>query len=346
MSKFAVRWRVAVCWGACVAGVLIFPAVARSLTTKDTASDSGADTVAGGQTQPNPIAVPQPTVGPVADDSQYQLGPDSQRQNGVPQGTITPYEKLDSKIYPGTKRRYSVYVPAQYDPAEPACLMVFQDGHAYENPEGQFRVPIVFDNLIHKREMPITIAVFIDPGHLKDQLPEKRDWQPDPENRSVEYDSMNNDYTKFLLEEIMPEIENEYSISGDAKRRAICGISSGGICAFTVAWNRPDKFSKVLSHVGSFVDLRGGHNYPSLIRKQKPAKAIRIFLQDGANDLDNQFGNWPLANQQMAAALKFSGYDYKFEYGEGEHSGAHGGAILPDSLRWLWRDIKVSRSKD
>ncbi len=217
--------------------------------------------------------------------------------------------------------------------------MVFQDGHAYQDPNGQFRVPIVYDNLIHKGELPVTIVVFVDPGHKKEELPPQRGWRPEPENRSFEYDSMTDAYSRFLLEELLPEVEREYRISDQAKDRAIGGISSGGICAFSVAWHRPDSFSKVLSHVGSFVHIRGGHNYPPLIRKTRK-KPLRVFLQGGSGDLDNRHGHWPLGNQQMAAALKFAGYEYKFEFGEGGHNGIHGGAILPDSLRWLWQDLK------
>lgn len=277
--------------------------------------------------------------GSIVDDSQYQLGQDSQRQAGVPEGKIEQHTFTNSKVFPETRRHYSVYVPAQYDGSKPACLMVFQDGHAYEAVDGQFRVPIVFDNLIHKKEMPITIAVFIDPGHKKPELPPQRGWRPEPENRSFEYDTLSDAYSRFLLEELLPEVEKKYQISQDPACRAIGGISSGGICAFTVAWQRPDSFGKVLSHVGSFTDIRGGHNYPPLIRKTEP-KPIRVFLQGGTGDLDNRFGHWPLANQEMAAALKFAKYDYEFVFGEGGHNGIHGGAILPDSLRWLWRDVQ------
>ncbi len=268
-----------------------------------------------------------------ADD--YQLGPDSQEQPDVPHGKVSKHS-WTSKIFPGTVRDYWVYVPAQYDPKEPACVMVFQDGGAYVNVKGQFRVPIVFDNLIHKKEMPVTIGIFINPGTVpasaKDQKPRS--------NRSFEYDTLSDQYARFLEKEILPEVGQNFKLRQDAAGRAICGISSGGICAFTVAWERPDLFSKVLSHVGSFTDIRGGHVYPALIRKTE-RKPIRVFLQDGSHDLDNRFGNWPLANQQMAAALKFAGYDYRFEYGDGGHNGKHGGAILPDSLRWLWRADKA-----
>lgn len=266
---------------------------------------------------------------------QYEHGPDSQPQD-VPRGKVTEHEWLDSKVFPGTKRRYSVYVPAQYDGSKPAALMVFQDGHAFTGPGGDFRVPVVFDNLIAKGDMPVTIAVMIDPGH-KGALPEKRGWKPTPANRSFEYDTVSGDYAEFLLTEILPEVEKEYRITQNPELRAACGNSSGGICAFSIAWHRPDKFRKVLSHIGSFVDLRGGHNYPPMLRKSD-TKPIRVFLQDGENDLDNRFGNWPLANKQMAKALAYKGYDYKLVFGTEAHNGKHGGAIFPDSLRWLWRD--------
>lgn len=278
------------------------------------------------------VIVLLPVVVSAAED--YKLGPDSQEQPGVPQGKITKHT-WTSKIFDRTVRDYWVYVPAQYDPQKPACVMVFQDGQGYLNKKGDFRVPIVFDNLIHKKEMPVTIGIFINPGNFPASESEKK---PLP-NRSFEYDTLSDQYVRFLEKEILPEVGKEYNFRQDAAGRAICGISSGGICAFTAAWQRPDLFSKVLSHVGSFTNIRGGYVYPGLIRKAPP-KPIRVFLQDGAADLDNQHGNWPLANQQMALALKFAKYDYKFEYGDGGHNGKHGGAILPDTLRWLWRDVK------
>lgn len=275
------------------------------------------------------------TLRAMAGDEIYQLGPDSQRQAGVPQGTVTEHV-WKSSVFPGTIRRYWVYAPQQLDASKPAALMVFQDGRLYVSEEGQFRVPIVFDNLIQRGEMPVVVGVLIDPGHLAESLPEKPGREPRPENRSLEYDTLSDQYARLLLEEILPEVGKTYRISDDPAQRAICGISSGGICAWTVAWHKPQSFGKVLSHVGSFVNIRGGHVYPALIRKTE-RKPIRVFLQGGANDLDNEHGNWPLANQEMAAALKFAGYDYKFEFGEGAHNGYHGGAILPESLKWLWR---------
>jgi enterochelin esterase family protein len=257
----------------------------------------------------------------LAGDPPY--GPDSKEQPDVPKGKVTEHT-WTSTIFPGTQRKYWVYVPAQYqhDRKKPACVMVFQDGGSYVKLNGDFRVPTVFDNLIHHKQMPVTIGIFINPGR----------------NRSFEYDTLSDQYARFLEKEILPEVGKHYALRQDAAGRAICGISSGGICAFTVAWQRPDLFSKVLSHVGSFTNIRGGDVYPGIIRKTKPRKPIRVFLQDGSKDLDNEHGNWPLANQQMAAALKFAGYDYKFVYGDGGHNGKHGGAILPESLRWLWRE--------
>jgi enterochelin esterase-like enzyme len=264
----------------------------------------------------------------------YKHGPDSERQEGVPRGTTTQHQFLQSDVFPGTKRHYSIYVPAQYDGKMPAALMVFQDGHAYQGDKGDYRVATVFDNLIHKKEMPVTIAVMIDPGY-KSELPEKRGWNPKPENRSFEYDSVSDDYARFLLEEILPVVSKDYKITENPELRAICGMSSGGICAFGVAWHRPDSFRKVMSQIGSFTDIRGGYVYAPWVRKE--SKPIRVFLQDGANDLNNKFGSWPLANQTLANSLDYAKYDYKFVYGDGEHNGYHGGTIFPDALRWLWR---------
>src|SRR5437773_3728932 len=266
----------------------------------------------------------------------YILGPDSMPQEGVPRGEVIkmpPWTR--STVFPGTHRDWWLYVPKQYDSSKPACVMVFQDGGGYVNinTNGSWRVPTVFDNLIAKKEMPVTIGVFINPGEVPSAEP-----GPKPRsNRSFEYDSLGDQYARFLLEEILPEVGKQYNLTKDPEGRAIAGISSGGICAWTVAWERPNEFRKVLSAVGSFTNIRGGHNYPAMIRKTEK-KPIRVFLQDGANDLDNLHGNWPLANQEMAAALKFMGYDYKFEFGTEGHNGKHGGAILPEWLRWLWRD--------
>ena len=274
-----------------------------------------------------------------AGDDAYELGPESLRHDRVPRGTVTEYT-WRSEVFPGTLRRYYVYVPAQYDDSKPTALMVFQDGHAYVSETGLFRAPAVLDNLIHAGDIPVMIGVFVDPGHKKEKLPEEPGWRPSPENRSFEYDTLSDQYARFLIDELLPEIEKKYAITDDPDRRAICGISSGGICAWTVAWERPESFRKVLSHVGSFTNIRGGHDYAARIRKTDP-KPIRVFLQGGSGDLDNDHGHWPLANQQLAKSLAFKEYDFRFVFGEGAHSGKHGGAILPDSLRWLWRESGV-----
>ena len=258
----------------------------------------------------------------------YETHPDSHEQKGVPKGVLKEMPPWESQIFAGTRRDWWVYVPAQYKAETPAAVMVFQDGAGVKD-----FVPTVFDNLIAKHDMPVTVGVFIQPGILKDGRP----------NRSFEYDTLSDQYARFLLEEILPEVEKTVKLRPDPASRAIAGISSGGICAFTVAWERPDQFSKVLSWVGSFTNIasgptrrEGGHNYAALVRKT-PKKPIRIFLQGGANDLDNANGNWPLANLTLAKSLAFANYDYRFEYGQGFHSNRHGRAILPDSLRWLWR---------
>jgi enterochelin esterase-like enzyme len=259
----------------------------------------------------------------------YQLQPEHTPDPNVPRGKLTQQPKWKSNVFAGTERDWWVYVPAQYTPDKPACVMVFQDGGSYTS-----YVPTVFDNLIAKGEMPVTVAVFINPGTFM---------EGGRSNRSFEYDTLSDQYARFLLEEILPEVEKSVKLSHDPECRAIAGASSGGICAWTVAWERPNEFRKVLSWIGSFTNIasgtsrrEGGHNYPALIRKTEN-KPIRIFLQDGSNDLDNIHGNWPLANQQMVKALEFKKYDYKFVYGNGFHSHAHGRAILPESLRWLWR---------
>lgn len=276
-------------------------------------------------------------MGAAAADA-YELGPESlERSPGVPRGRVETFQFDRSTVFPGTTRDVWVYIPAQYDGSEPAALMVFQDGHAYVGESGQMRVPVVFDNLIAQGAMPVTIGVFVNPGHRGEGAPAANGWG-NRNNRSVEYDSLGDAYTRFLLDDLLPFVVRTYDLklSPDPGKRAICGMSSGGICAWTVAWERPDQFGRVLSHIGSFVNIRGGHVYPALIRKTA-RKPIRVFLQDGSNDLNNAHGHWPLANQEMASALAFTGYDFRFVYGDGAHNGRHGGAILPESLRWLWR---------
>ncbi|QDT63157.1 alpha/beta hydrolase [Calycomorphotria hydatis] len=277
-------------------------------------------------------------VTPATAEETYPTHPDSLRNPDVPRGTVTRNEWNDSKIFPETSRTYWVYVPAQYDGSEPAAVMVVQDGHAYVSEERGYKLPIVFDNLIARGDMPVTIAIMINPGHIGENAPRENGWGK-RNHRSIEYDTLSDDYARFLTEEILPEVEKDYRLTNDPEMRAICGDSSGGICAFTVAWERPDAFRKVISHIGSFTNIRGGHVYPAHIRKGD-LRPIRVFLQDGSNDLDNPHGNWWLSNQQMAKALAFRDYDYKFVTGEGGHSGKHGAAIFPETLKWVWRDWK------
>jgi enterochelin esterase-like enzyme len=267
----------------------------------------------------------------------YVLGPDSQRQPAVPRGVVTQLS-WTSKIYPGTTRDYWIYVPAQYVPAKnnaskPACVMVFQDGGGMVTETGGWRVPIVFDNLIQKGEMPVTIGVFINPGVLAATSPN----QQNRYNRSYEYDALGPRYARFLTEEILPEVAKHYNLSKDPNDYAIAGSSSGGIAAFNAAWNRSDVFHRVLSFIGSYTNLRGGDTLASLIRKTEP-KPLRVFLQDGRADQDIYSGSWYLGNQEIFAALQYAGYESNFAIGTEGHNAKHGGAILPDAVRWLWKD--------
>ena len=262
-------------------------------------------------------------------NEEQQPGPDSRPQQGVPKGTVHERVWRSSRIYPDAAHEYWIYVPAQYDAAAPACVTVFQDGQGFTMPEGSVRAPTVFDNLIHKGEMPVTIGVFVNPGK-KEQVYDQR---------SAQYVPLDDTYARFLLEEILPEVGKEYNLTEEAAGRAICGMSDGGLCAFTVGWERPDAFHKVISHIGSFTRHRGGSEYPYLIRQTRGnPKPIRVFLQDGMNDLNIREGNWALANLEMASALMFARYDYRFEMGSGGHDLRHGGALFPETMRWIWRD--------
>jgi len=270
-------------------------------------------------------------AGAITVNEPYRPGPDARPQAGVPEGRLSAHRHCGVAVYPGVERNYQVYVPAQYDAASPACLLVFQDGAGYLAADVNART--VLDNLIHARQMPVTIAVFVDPGEKGPGLP----IYGGHSNRSVEYDSPDDAYARFLVDELLPAALAGLNVTADPQGRAICGISSSGQCAFAAAWHRPDVFSKVISHIGSFVDIRGGHEWPQRIRRS-PRKALRVFLQDGENDLDILYGHWLYANRQMAAALAYAGYEHQLVIGTGGHSLKHGGALLPDTLRWLWRD--------
>ena len=283
-------------------------------------------------------------------DLHYHLGPDSLAQDGVPKGEVRGPFTLPSQIFPGTSHTYWVYVPAQYDASTPASLMVFNDGQAFMAPEGDARAQNVMDNLIYRREIPVMIGLFINPGRRPDQPePTPRDWGDRSTNRPVEYNSLDDRYPRVIVDELLPVLYKEYNISKDPERHGIGGASSGAIAAFTVAWERPDHFRKVLSIVGSFTNLRGGHVYPEIIRKSGK-KPIRIFLQDGRNDnrgqgrggVYDQTRDWFFQNVRLMTALTEKGYEVNYSWGIGRHGQKQGGAIMPEMMRWLWRDHAVS----
>jgi enterochelin esterase family protein len=292
--------------------------------------------------RPTALSTPDP-------DAFYHLGPDSLPQDGVPKGEIRGPFTLTSQAYPGTQHTYWVYVPAQYDPAVPASLMIFNDGHTFMDPDGEVRAQNVMDNLIFRRELPVMVAVFVNPGRRPDQPePTATEWGDKTTNRPTEYNTLDDKYARVIVEELLPVLYKEYNISKDPERHGIGGTSSGAIAAFTVAWQRPNAFRKVLSIIGSFVDLRGGNAYPDLIR-QNEKKPIRVFLCDGRNDLRerpgeeyNQARDWFYQNVRMMQALTAMGYDVNYAWGMNKHAQKMGGAILPEMMRWLWRDHEVS----
>jgi enterochelin esterase-like enzyme len=292
-----------------------------------------------------PLVPPGPSP-----NGQYRLGPDSLPEDGVPRGEIRGPFTLPSKVYPGTQHTYWVYVPAQYDPATPASLMIFNDGQAFMNPDGDIRAQNVLDNLIYRREIRVMLTVFINPGRTPQQPePNAQEWGDHTTNRPTEYNTPDDKYARVITEELMPVLYREYNLSRDPEQHGIGGSSSGAIAAFAVAWERPNDFRKVLSNVGSFVNIRGGDIYPDLIL-ETPKKPIRIFLCDGRNDnrgvrngspYDQRF-DWFYQNVRMMKALTQKGYDVNYSWGMNLHGQKMGGAILPEMMRWLWRDGPVS----
>lgn len=283
-------------------------------------------------------------------DDFYQLGPDSLAQEGVPHGKIVGPHVLPSEVFPGIQHTYWVYVPEQYDPKVPASLMIFQDGHAFKQEDGPVRAQNVMDTLIHRREIPVMIGVFINPGRTPEQPePNPSAWGDGTTNRVEEYNSLDDRYARVIIDELLPKLYAEYNISKDAERHGIGGASSGAIAAFTVAWERPDQFSKVLSLIGSFTNIRGGHVYPEKVREAE-RKPIRVFFQDGRNDLRgrrrggeyDETWDWFRQNVRLVNALTEKDYDINYCWGIGEHNQSHGGAMLPEMMRWLWRDHGVS----
>lgn len=264
----------------------------------------------------------------------YPVDSASVEKAGIPKGEILTFKFEISSIFPGTTRDVFVYVPSQYKPQKPACVYVNQDGI-------QWNAPTVFDNLIAAGQMPVTVGIFITPGKV---LAANKDTELDRFNRSFEYDGLNDNYARFLLEEIFPFVESKKASDGRAiilskngNDRAIGGSSSGAVCAFTAAWECPAEFSRVFSAIGTYTGLRGADRYPILVRKHEP-KPFRIFMQDGSNDLNIYAGDWWKANESMERALTFAGYDVKHVWGEGAHNGQHGTAVFPEAMRWLWRD--------
>ena len=264
--------------------------------------------------------------------------PDCYPQAGVPQGKLSEKLVHQSHIYEGMVCDYWIYVPAQYDPRKPAALMVWQDGQNHIHRDGKAKTLNVIDNLTHQGKIPVMITVFIAPGHVG----EKR-------IRSLEYDRIDDTYARFLHDELLPEVTKKYNIRPGACARAIAGVSSGAVCAFNVAWRHPDRFSRVLSLIGSYTSIagveQGGHLFPFKVRKEE-VRNIRVWLQDGENDVENQHGSWPLMNLQLANSLKFKGYDFHFSWGTGSHNPAHGYAELPVSLAWLWRGYDPAKAQE
>ena len=269
------------------------------------------------------------SLSPLAAQENYPVPEDSKPKDGVPKGELHgPFTFDNSRIFPGTTRQYGVYVPAQYTAKKPACLIVVQDGIGKAR---QWKLPTILDNLIHKREVPVQIAVFVSPG----VVPAADGKRQTRFNRSFEYDGMGDRYARFLIEEFLPEVQKKWNISQNPNDRAIAGSRSGAICAFTAAWERPDSFRRVISTVGTYVGLRGGHEYSTMVRKYEP-KPIRIFMQDGSNDLNIYGGDWWMANQAMYRSLKWAGYEVANIWGEGGHNGKHAAAIMPDAVRYIW----------
>jgi gluconolactonase len=268
----------------------------------------------------------------------YTLGPDSQPHDNVPKGAVVKDQLPPGKFFPGTPHNYSIYVPAQYDAKKPAPFMIFLDGSGAAG--NGMRVPVVFDNLIAKHELPPLIGIFVDPG----VLPAVSDQFQSRFERVFEYDSLSDRFASFLLEELIPQVGKKYNLSRDPDDHALSGVSTGAVGAFMAAWNRPDQFHRVLSLIGTYVAMKGADSLPALIRRTEP-KPIRIFLQDGKNDhivAAEPFGtffagSWPINNQVMYEAFEFAGYDVKLVIGEGGHDTRQGAAIMPDALRWLWR---------
>ncbi len=267
--------------------------------------------------------------------------PDSYEKPGVPKGKVGGKHTIVSKIYDGMKADYWVYASPGVDPNVPAALMVWQDGQGLVGEYSRIRLFTVTENLLNQKLIPPMVHVMIAPG----TSPGGRAM------RSIEYDTMSDRYARFLMEEVLREVEKTYKLRQDAYSRAIAGESSGGICAFNVAWLMPDTFSRVHSAVGSFTSIQwhpeekldGGNLFPFMVRKQ-PKRNIRMWMSDGSDDLENTHGSWPMQSIQMANSLKLRGYDFHFRFGTAAHGGAQASLDLPESLTWLWRGYDPAKT--
>ena len=263
-------------------------------------------------------------------DRQYNPCPEARPSDGILAGSFQRFPDWnESSIYPGTSRAVSIYCSPEFSSSdEPPWLAFFNDGDGYLWREGDVRATYVFDSMHANGEIKRIVAIFVNPGTSAEH----------EDQRSIEYDTISSRFVEFIDQEIVPFVEDKVNtkMSADPLRRLICGISSGGICAFNAAWHAPSSFGLVLSHCGSFTNIRGGHNYPSMVRRN-PRKPIRVFLQSGQHDLNTIPGDWTIGNKDMASALEFAGYESRFVFGEGGHSLCHGGAIFADSLRWLYQ---------
>lgn len=278
-------------------------------------------------------------------DALYKLGPDSMPMEGVPQGKFSEPRIIPSQVFPGTQHTYIVYVPAQYDPAQPTALMIFNDGQAMMAEPGSVQGHRVLDTLIYRREIPVMLGVFINPGRRPDQPePTPRDWGDQTTNRGPEYNPPTDAYARVIVEELMPALKKDYNLSPDPELHGIMGSSSGAIAAFSTAWFRPNDFRKVISITGSYTDIRGGHIFPELVAAAEK-KPLRIFLQDGRNDnrsTTNPNRDWFFQNVRLMRALAAKGYELNYAWGINNHGQKQGGAIFPEMMRWLWRDQPVS----
>jgi enterochelin esterase-like enzyme len=278
----------------------------------------------------------------------YQVAgypPDSYPEAGVPRGTLSTRKTLVSKVYPGMSSNYWVYVNAGADLSQGAPLMVWQDGETIVGNQDlmRLRLQIVSDNLVAKKLIPPMVHVLIQPG---------TGGQEGAVMRSIEYDTVSDRYGKYVLEEVLPEVEKTYKIRHDAYSRAIAGASSGAICALNAAWYFPGQFSRVLSHIGSYSAIQwhpdknqdGGYIVSFRVRRE-PKKNLRVWMSDGADDIENNAGSWPLNNIQLANSLKMRGYDFHFRFGVSMHAIAQGAMDLPESLMWLWRDYDPTKTQ-